>query len=123
MREIKFRGKRTDGKGWVYGCYVNHWRTKQHGITCGEYSGVLVDQEFEVDPETVGQFIGHQDKNGVDVYEGDPLRWIDKDEVKTGVMGWDESAYGFRVQMPKGYFPSFKLLPKDIEVIGNIHDK
>ena len=54
-REIKFRGQRVDNGKWVYGylrsdCEIN-----------GYY----------VAPESIGQYAGFKDKNGVDVYEDD----------------------------------------------------
>ncbi len=93
-----WENKRVHRKEWLRGC-----------ITCED----AVVREM---------FTGLQDKDGKGIYKGDPLRWIDEDEVRTGVIEWDKHAYGFRIQMPKGYFPSFKLLPKDIEIIGNIHE-
>lgn len=54
-REIKFRGKRLDGKEWVFFTLPFDGRT--------DY--------YDVDPNTVGQFTGIKDKNGRDIYEGD----------------------------------------------------
>lgn len=50
-REIKFRGLRVDGKGWVYGYYVGG-ETK-HFICASPF-----DIQYEVLPDTVGQLTG-----------------------------------------------------------------
>ncbi|MFF6951805.1 YopX family protein [Streptomyces iakyrus] len=65
MREIKFRGLVRTGR-WVYGSLVIdrgepfiYWRDEA-GL---HKSSVL--------PETVGEYIGLKDKNGVEIYEDD----------------------------------------------------
>ena len=70
MRTIKFRGKRLDNGEWVYGdleirridmrCFIHTYNDD------GTYF-----RQFEVIPETVGQFIGIEDNYNHDVYEGD----------------------------------------------------
>ena len=66
-----YRGKRTDGKGWVYGNKF-YWIKYGKKITIigeGMQNGSVIGHE--VDPATVGQQVGLQDKNGVEIYVND----------------------------------------------------
>ena len=59
MREIRFRGKRVNNGKWVYGGIF---------VVEGDARIVVADEDggfqiYRVDPKTVGQWIGLQDKN------------------------------------------------------------
>ena len=67
MTQIKFRGLRTDGKGWAYGHYLSD---NSHSMPHVIYDAGEI---IEVKPETVGQFI--TDLYGeTPVYDGDILQ-------------------------------------------------
>jgi len=67
MREIIFRGKRTDGGGWVWGSLIQEPHRTRIFTAKDDRSSSL----REVLPETVGQFIGEVDKQGTKIFEND----------------------------------------------------
>ena len=142
MREILFRGKRTDNGEWAYGYYAH----RPTAVCIGESNPSCIyvpacdpddNSEFiEVLPETVGQYTGLTDKNGRKIFEGDIIRLTDKhNEIEwtaVVVFGNPNGEYNWGWQLKAiGEFDGNKdiLLWVDMEesgayceIIGNIYD-
>lgn len=67
MREILFRGRRTDNREWIYGGYF--YENGKHMIQTNSFYS-------EVISESVGEFTGLYDKNNVRIFEGDIVKTI-----------------------------------------------
>ena len=71
MREILFKAKRTDNKEWVEGYYTNSFNSPSMDVKTED--GWVTD--IEVDQETVSQYTGLTDKNGIKIWEGDTMEF------------------------------------------------
>lgn len=143
QRTIKFRGKRIDNGEWVYGSLINNaffkdadksaccyiLDTDKLEYDCWEDIAEYID-EFEVIPETIGQYTGLKDSKENEIWEDD----IISDGERRWHITWQHlnARFGYIYKSKSngdtfdGRLPAHtgiqEYLMKKVIVIGNIHD-
>lgn len=129
MRNILFRAKRLKDKIWVEGSLLVIDADSGYYFITQPYKSastlpvkdLIYNHTHLVDPETVCQFTGLTDKNGVMIYENDLLSINQSAEpviVKFEDFQWKCKNRNFG----KYYFHRLENIRSKYEVIGNIFD-
>lgn len=123
-REILFRGKRTYNGKWIEGYLLEQNIPDYHSYIVASFiaeqdnrhTDIIEFDIYDVIPETVGQYTGLTDKNGVKIFEGDIIRF--KDNI--GYVIYTDDDASFLVDSPNRYIAMD--YSNEFEIIGNIHD-
>lgn len=124
MREILFRGRTKAGE-WIEGFYgvKGEEEYEKHFIMQNTFDANMSSYPFyftdyEVDPETAGQYIGLKDKSGTKVFEGDIIELFSD----TFYVGFKDGEYILKSPESGESLSILLLQTEKFHVEGNIYD-
>ena len=96
-RKIQFRGFNLKNKQWIYGYYLVN-RGKHYIVKDEVVEPFVEESDFEVEPESVGQFVGVV--GGIELYEGDIANFVYGDNLLNlhGTVAWDDIYCQFKLR-------------------------
>jgi hypothetical protein len=126
MREIICRAKRIDNNKFVYGYYYHSAINGRHYI-----SDLSKSEATEIDRETLGQYVGLDDKTNRKIYDDD----ICSDSVGDVVQVLWSEKHQWGCKIIKGHILSIGLIfplwqwdrceengNRQLTIIGNVHE-
>ena len=95
VKDIIFRGKRTDNNQWVFGDLIHRpfWTSDMYLIRI-ENSTLDFYEEYPVIPNTIGRYTGVLDDNFKRIYEGDIVEYNDGYYYFTGKIKFENGSFG-----------------------------
>jgi hypothetical protein len=120
-RPILFRGYSEALNKWVEGDLVRS-PSGQCRIYLPAFEGSSFNTWFPVNPDSVGQFTGLVDCNGVKIFEGDKLEWISCNPFSLGEVREVQVSYTqarFWCYGSIGIYLAELLVNEKVQITGN----